>query len=156
MKKFKKLNIIMYHYVRPIKNSKFPKIKGLEVSSFKKQLDYLSQNFNFITAEQLIAYSYGLHRIQEISCSDVGTIKLGLFDLKIKQDIFINYKTNLYGFVQIEVLDSDNKIILSSEKLVGDEYIKKIVWFDNQHILLDGKYYINVILSNASLFSFKI
>jgi hypothetical protein len=109
-----------------------------------------------IYKKQLIAYYYSLHRIQEISCSDVGTIKLGLFDLKIKQDIFINYKTNLYGFVQIEVLDSDNKIILSSEKLVGDEYIKKIVWFDNQHILLDGKYYINVILSNASLFSFKI
>ena len=68
MKKFKKLNIIMYHYVRPIKNSKFPKIKGLEVSRFKKQLDYLSQNFNFITAEQLIAYSLGEDDLPNKSC----------------------------------------------------------------------------------------
>lgn len=52
-----KLTIIMYHYVRPIKESNFPRIKGLEVKSFKTQLDYLSKYYSFITAEQLINYS---------------------------------------------------------------------------------------------------
>ena len=68
MKKFKQLNIIMYHYIRPIKKSKFPKIKGLEVSSFKKQLDYLSKKYNFITAQQLIAYSLGEDNLPTKSC----------------------------------------------------------------------------------------
>ena len=68
MKKSKKINVIMYHYVRPIKNSKFPKIKGLEVSGFKKQLDYLSKNFQFVTAEQLIAYSLGEDNLPNNSC----------------------------------------------------------------------------------------
>jgi hypothetical protein len=69
MKKSKKINVIMYHYVRPIKNSKFPKIKGLEVSGFKKQLDYLSKNFQFVTAEQLIAYSLGEDNLPNNSCN---------------------------------------------------------------------------------------
>ena len=48
------INIVMYHYVREIKNSNYPKIKGLEISCFKRQLDYLSNNFNIIKAEDVI------------------------------------------------------------------------------------------------------
>ena len=47
-------NIVMYHYVRPIKGSLYPKIKGLELDGFKRQLDYLSERFKFITAEEVI------------------------------------------------------------------------------------------------------
>ena len=47
----------MYHYIRPIKESNFPRIKGLETQSFKTQLDHLSEYYNFITAEQLINFS---------------------------------------------------------------------------------------------------
>ena len=45
------LTIIMYHYVREIKNSKYPKIKGLEFSGFKRQLDFLENNFEIIDFE---------------------------------------------------------------------------------------------------------
>ena len=62
------LNIVMYHYVRPIKKSKFPRIKGLEFSSFKKQLDYFSTKYNFITAEQLIAHSLGKNNLPKNPC----------------------------------------------------------------------------------------
>ena len=48
------LTIVMYHYVRPIKASKFPGIKGLELDGFKRQLDYLSENFNIVSTEQVI------------------------------------------------------------------------------------------------------
>ena len=34
------LTIITYHYVRPIIDSKFPGIKGLEIEGFKRQLDF--------------------------------------------------------------------------------------------------------------------
>ena len=39
--------IIMYHYVRSLKNSKYPRIKGLETSGFKNQLNYFKNNFEF-------------------------------------------------------------------------------------------------------------
>ena len=37
-----------------IKASKFPGIKGLELDGFKRQLDYLSENFNIVSTEQVI------------------------------------------------------------------------------------------------------
>ena len=49
-----KLTIVMYHYVRPIVGSKFPGIKGLELDGFKRQLDYLTENFNIVHTEQVI------------------------------------------------------------------------------------------------------
>ena len=49
-----KLTIVMYHYVRPIKGSKFPGIKGLELEGFKRQLDYLSENFSIVSTEEVI------------------------------------------------------------------------------------------------------
>ena len=49
-----KLTIVMYHYVRPIKGSEFPGIKGLELESFKRQLDYLSKNFNIVSTEEVV------------------------------------------------------------------------------------------------------
>ena len=46
------LSIIMYHYVRPIKISKFPGLKGREVSEFCSQLDYLEENYNFVSVDE--------------------------------------------------------------------------------------------------------
>ena len=48
------LTIIMYHYVRPINDSKFPGIKGLEVKAFSRQLDFLQNNFSIISSDQVI------------------------------------------------------------------------------------------------------
>lgn len=53
------VTIVMYHYVREIKNSRFPNIKGLEFDSFCRQLDFLSQNYNFVNSKQLIDYFSG-------------------------------------------------------------------------------------------------
>src|SRR6267378_324897 len=50
--------IIMYHYVRPLKQSKYPEIKGLELEGFLRQIEYLNNNFNFITAERLLDCIY--------------------------------------------------------------------------------------------------
>jgi peptidoglycan/xylan/chitin deacetylase (PgdA/CDA1 family) len=50
----KKVTIVMYHYVRKIKNSLYPKIKGLEFSKFKKQLNYLNKNYTIITPDEFI------------------------------------------------------------------------------------------------------
>ena len=45
---------VNYHYVRPIKNSKFPNLKGLEIKEFIKQINYLKNNYNIISGYDLI------------------------------------------------------------------------------------------------------
>lgn len=62
------LLIIMYHYVREIKHSNYPKIKGLEVEGFKRQLDYLEGNYEIISAEDLIAFSINGKSLPLNSC----------------------------------------------------------------------------------------
>lgn len=47
------LSIVMYHYVRPIAQSRFPRIRGLEVDGFRAQLDFLTSNYTVVTAEQV-------------------------------------------------------------------------------------------------------
>ena len=39
--------IIMYHYVRPIKNSEYSEIKGLEIDQFQNQIEFFRKNFHF-------------------------------------------------------------------------------------------------------------
>ena len=41
--------LVMYHYVREIKKSKYPNIKGLEFEDFKKQINYFLNNFNILS-----------------------------------------------------------------------------------------------------------
>ena len=48
------IHIVMYHYVRNIKKSKYPNLKGLEFSDFRKQIFYLKKNFNILSNNQFI------------------------------------------------------------------------------------------------------
>lgn len=48
------LTIVMYHYVRPIKDSAYPGIKGLEVDLFRQQLEFFKENFHVVTMETVI------------------------------------------------------------------------------------------------------
>lgn len=53
-----KVSIIMYHYVRDLKNSAFPRIKGLDISLFENQIKYILGNYNVITLEQVVDSIY--------------------------------------------------------------------------------------------------
>lgn len=46
--------IVMYHYVRDLHHSRYPQIRGLDVSLFRQQLEYMKNNFTFVTMEQVI------------------------------------------------------------------------------------------------------
>ena len=48
------LTIVMYHYVRPISDSKYPGIKGLELQCFKRQSDYLESNYSIVSSKEVI------------------------------------------------------------------------------------------------------
>lgn len=51
-----KVDIVMYHYVRNLKGSRYPEIKGLDYALFKKQIQFFSENFHVITMEDVIHY----------------------------------------------------------------------------------------------------
>ena len=50
----RKLTVVMYHYVRDLKNSRYPNIKGLDTTLFKKQIAYLKKHYHFVTVEEVI------------------------------------------------------------------------------------------------------
>ena len=50
------VTVVMYHYVRDLKNSRYPNIKGLDIEKFKKQIKFFKENYNFVKIEDLIDY----------------------------------------------------------------------------------------------------
>lgn len=48
------LTIVMYHYVRELKHSRYPEIKGLSINQFKEQISYLKKYYNPISAYDLM------------------------------------------------------------------------------------------------------
>jgi len=50
------LTIVMYHYVRDLKNSRYPGIKGLDINLFKEQINYMRKHYHIITMEE-VTYS---------------------------------------------------------------------------------------------------
>jgi peptidoglycan/xylan/chitin deacetylase (PgdA/CDA1 family) len=49
------LTIIMYHYVRDLKRSRYPRIKGLSVRDFRNQIEHVRENYNVVSGEHLLA-----------------------------------------------------------------------------------------------------
>ena len=49
---------VTYHYVRDLEASKYPRIKGLDLSKFANQLDYFEKNYKFVSIEDVINYIY--------------------------------------------------------------------------------------------------
>ncbi len=49
-----KLRIAMYHYVRDLKYSRYPEIKGLDYKLFKEQIDFFLNHFKIVTMEEVI------------------------------------------------------------------------------------------------------
>ncbi len=56
----KQIRIIMYHYVRDLKNSRYPQIKGLDYELFIQQMEHIVKNYTVIPMESLLtAYAEG-------------------------------------------------------------------------------------------------
>lgn len=58
----------MYHYVRDVEKTPFPKIYAVSLSEFDKQLDYLQSNYNFISWSELKNFLKGTGRLSENPC----------------------------------------------------------------------------------------
>lgn len=60
-----KLEVIMYHYVRDLKNSGYPEIRGLDITLFRQQIAYLEKNYTFVGMQDVIDAVYGGKRLPE-------------------------------------------------------------------------------------------
>lgn len=49
------LTIVAYHYVRDVRATPFPRIRGLSVKAFKRQLDYFESHFSIISPDDVLA-----------------------------------------------------------------------------------------------------
>ncbi|EHL15656.1 hypothetical protein HMPREF9630_02054 [Peptoanaerobacter stomatis] len=61
------ITIVMYHYVRELENTRYPNIKGLKLSEFKKQIEYFKQRYTFICLEDIFEAIYGGKKLKENS-----------------------------------------------------------------------------------------
>lgn len=61
----KNFTIVMYHYVRDLKNSRYPEIKGLDVTLFKEQLAYFKKHYSIIKMEDVIEAAHNGEEIPE-------------------------------------------------------------------------------------------
>ena len=48
------LTIVMYHYVRDLASSRYPRIKGLDLKAFRGQLQYLKKHYRFTSVAEII------------------------------------------------------------------------------------------------------
>lgn len=60
-----KLYISMYHYTRDLVHSRYPQIKGLDTTLFRQQIEYMKNNFNIVTMEQVIDAVEGKSELPE-------------------------------------------------------------------------------------------
>ena len=48
------LCIVMYHRVLNIKNGRYPRLKGLEISEFRAQMEFFRDNYSIVTMDQVL------------------------------------------------------------------------------------------------------
>lgn len=84
-----KLYIIMYHYIRSLKSSRYPEIRGLDLELFRQQLAFLKEHFTFLKTEEVLA----LGSADELKQDSV----LLTFD-----DGYIDHYTNVFPLLKAE------------------------------------------------------
>lgn len=62
-----KLSVVMYHYVRDLKNSRYPEIKGCDVRLFKEQIGFLKKYYHFPTVEEILDAYYNNRELPDKS-----------------------------------------------------------------------------------------
>jgi peptidoglycan/xylan/chitin deacetylase (PgdA/CDA1 family) len=62
------LNVVMYHYIRDLPNTSFPKIKGMLTRDFREQLSTLQARYEIGTLESVLDFMRGAYRPQRDLC----------------------------------------------------------------------------------------
>lgn len=117
------VKVVMYHYVRDLKNSRYPEIKGLSTERFKSQIEYFRKHYHLIRMEDMIAAWDGKKELPE-------NAMLLTFD-----DGYLDHFTNVFP-------------VLDAYGLQGSFYIPAKTFVENK--LLDVNK-IHFILASAKI-----
>ncbi|WP_428079563.1 polysaccharide deacetylase family protein [Candidatus Pelagibacter sp.] len=125
--------VVMYHYVRNIKKSKYPNLKGLEFSDFKEQILYFKKNFNVLSNFQFIKIinSKKIPKKKSVFLTfDDGYIDhyQYVFPFLKKQNISANFYPPVMCIKNKKVLDV-NKIHLILEKEKNREKLLSLIFY---------------------------
>jgi peptidoglycan/xylan/chitin deacetylase (PgdA/CDA1 family) len=72
------LTIVMYHYVRDLRHSRYPAIKGLSIDDFEGQLDYITRHYSVCSTREVIDAAQGRGALPDNAC--LLTFDDGLLD----------------------------------------------------------------------------
>ncbi|MGE3539059.1 MAG: polysaccharide deacetylase family protein [Candidatus Tectimicrobiota bacterium] len=56
------LHVVMYHYVRDLPHTPFPRLKGMLTSAFRQQLQALQERYELASLETALAFLHGTYR----------------------------------------------------------------------------------------------
>src|SRR5436190_22346657 len=56
------LEVMMYHYVRDLPNSAFPRLKAMQVENFRAQVEWLRREYEMATLESALAFLRGKYQ----------------------------------------------------------------------------------------------
>lgn len=146
----KKLTIVMYHYVRELQYTRFPKINGLLTSQFKEQLEYIGKYYTFVTVEECLNAIYSNTNLPKnaiLLTFDDGYLDqyVNVFPILHNKGIQGCFFPPAKAILNNEVLDV-NKIhfIIASvsnvDNLVSDVY-KYLDKYRSEYSLASNKYY---------------
>src|SRR6266850_5047152 len=63
-----RLNVVMYHYVRDLPGTRFPRIKGLMADDFRRQVAWLNERYEMATLESALALLAGSYQPKRDLC----------------------------------------------------------------------------------------
>jgi peptidoglycan/xylan/chitin deacetylase (PgdA/CDA1 family) len=64
----RRLWVVMYHYVRDLSNTRFPRIKGMLTADFGKQVGQLSERYEMATLQSALEFMGGRYRPERDLC----------------------------------------------------------------------------------------
>ena len=140
------IRIICYHFIRPIKKSKYPGIKGVELSSFKKQLNYFKSKYNVVGYKELINHIKGIKKLKRNSCIltfDDGYkdhVKYVLPEL-LKRNMTGMFFPSAHAVKNKKLLDINKLHFILGQNIEPDKIKKKLLdVLENQIFLKKIKY----------------
>ncbi len=144
-----KLTIVMYHYIRELEKTRYPKIKGRRTLEFLEQLQYLKKHYRIVTMEEVIHCARRGQRLPEnaaLLTFDDGyiehytTVFPILFDMGLQGSFFPPVATAKRG----ELLDVNRihfLLAVADPSQLACEIDNALLRFSETHDLLPAKSY---------------
>lgn len=127
------VEFIMYHYVRDLKSSRFPKIKGLDYKEFLEQIKYLKKKYRIISIEDFINNNFSNNDKNCVLTFDDGYIDHYEFVFPI----LLKNKIKGSFFSPVDTIDKNIMIDVNLIHLIlasGDEnkIFKRLIFYYNR------------------------